>query len=110
VVMGPCFRRDDAAYGALAPRIFIDSNFKQSHLQPRLRDLAAGFARGLSERPAFWISEGAGNAGRSMRPQPRVQMKKHTSIVTTVTPEITRHSPRNGFTAYFVLSPVTMLV
>jgi hypothetical protein len=22
----------------------------------------------------------------------------------------TRHSPRNGFTAYFVLSPVTMLV
>jgi hypothetical protein len=23
---------------------------------------------------------------------------------------ITRHSPRNGFTAYFVLSPVTMLV
>jgi hypothetical protein len=45
-----------------------------------------------------------------MRPQPRVRNKKHTSIVTTVTPEITRHSPRNGFTAYFVLSPVTMLV
>ena len=36
--------------------------------------------------------------------------KKHTSIVTTVTPEITRHSPRNGFTAYFALSPVTTLV
>jgi hypothetical protein len=32
---------------------------------------------------------------------------KHTSVVTTVTPEITRHSPRNGFTAYFVLSPAT---
>ena len=32
------------------------------------------------------------------------------SIVTTVTPEITRHSPRNGFTAYFVISPVTRLV
>jgi len=31
---------------------------------------------------------------------------KHTSVVTTVTPEITRHSPRNGFTAYFVFSPV----
>jgi len=39
--MGPCFRRDDAPYGALAPRIFIDSNFKQRHLQPQLRDLAA---------------------------------------------------------------------
>ena len=25
------------------------------------------------------------------------KMKKHTSIVTAVTPEITRHSPRNGF-------------
>jgi hypothetical protein len=45
-----------------------------------------------------------------MHPQPRVQMKEHTSIVTTVTPEITRHSPRNGFTAYFALSPVTRLV
>jgi hypothetical protein len=40
-----------------------------------------------------------------MRPRPRVQSRKHTSVVTTVTPEITRHSPRNGFTAYFVLSP-----
>ncbi len=29
--------------------------------------------------------------------------------VTTVTPEITRHSPRNGFTVSFVLSPVTGL-
>jgi hypothetical protein len=37
-------------------------------------------------------------------------VKKHTSVVTTVTPEITRHSPRNGFTAYFALSPVTRLV
>jgi hypothetical protein len=36
--------------------------------------------------------------------------KKQThELVTTVTPEITRHSPRNGFTAYFALSPVTML-
>ena len=37
------------------------------------------------------------------------KIKKHTSIVTTVTPEITRHSPCNGFTAYFALSPVTRL-
>src|SRR6476659_1921412 len=33
--------------------------------------------------------------------------KWHTSVVTTVTPEIARHSPRNGFTAYIVLSPAT---
>jgi hypothetical protein len=32
---------------------------------------------------------------------------KHTSVVTTGTPEITRHSPRNGFTAYSALSPVS---
>jgi hypothetical protein len=38
------------------------------------------------------------------------EIKKHTSIVTTVTPEITRHSPRNGFTAYFALSPAIGLV
>jgi hypothetical protein len=37
-------------------------------------------------------------------------IKKHTSIVTTVTPEITRHSPRNGFNGLYVLSPVTGLV
>jgi hypothetical protein len=34
-------------------------------------------------------------------------VKWHTSVVTTVTPEITRHSPRNGFTAYAALSPAT---
>src|SRR5258707_5535004 len=63
--MDPCLRRDDAAYGAVAPRIFIDSNFKQGHLQPRLRDLAAGFARGLLKNvPPSKNSEGAGNAGR----------------------------------------------
>src|SRR5258707_1725147 len=43
-----------------------------------------------------------------MHPRPRVQwVVKHTRVVTTGTPEITRHSPRNGFTAYFVLSPAT---
>jgi hypothetical protein len=36
-------------------------------------------------------------------------VKWHTSVVTTVTPEIARHSPRNGFTAYFALFPVTRL-
>jgi hypothetical protein len=42
-----------------------------------------------------------------MRPQPGGQKKQpHQQVVTTVTPEITRHSPRNGFTVSFVLSPV----
>ena len=51
-------------------------------------------------------SEGAGNAGRPPRPRPRVQKyKKHTSIVTTVTPEIARHSPRNGFNGFLRALP-----
>ena len=51
-------------------------------------------------------SEGAGNAGRPMRPKPRVRNKtKHTSVVTTVTPEITRHSPRNGFNGFLRALP-----
>ena len=52
--------------------------------------------------------EGAGNAGRPMRPRARVQMILGTRV-SQVTPEITRHSPRNGFTVSFVLSPVTGL-
>src|SRR5229473_158030 len=40
------------------------------------------------QKPFAQKSEGAGNAGRLMHPQPRVRNKtKHTSAVTTVTPE-----------------------
>jgi len=45
-------------------------------------------------------SEGAENAGRSMRPQPRVRygvVSMHTSIHSGHT-GITRHCQRNGFT------------
>jgi hypothetical protein len=56
-------------------------------------------------------TEGAGNAGRLMRPQPRVQMgSKHTSIVTTVTPESLGIPYAMVLTAYFVLSPVSEFV
>ena len=36
-------------------------------------------------------------------------MKKAYELVTTVTPEITQHSPHSGFNGYSVLSPVTGL-
>jgi hypothetical protein len=49
-------------------------------------------------------SEGAGNAGRPVRPQPVCNGSKHT-VVTTVTPEITRHSLRNGFNGVFRALP-----
>src|SRR5260370_37762749 len=45
-----------------------------------------------------------------MRPQPRMQNKiKHTSIVTTVTPESPGIPRAMVLTVSFVLSPVTML-
>jgi hypothetical protein len=55
-------------------------------------------------------AEGAGNAGRSMRPKPRVQNKKHTSVVATVTPESPGIPYAMVLTVSFVLSPVIGLV
>jgi hypothetical protein len=55
-------------------------------------------------------TEGAGNAGRPLRPQPRVQNKKAHERIHHGHTGNTRHSPRNGFTAYIALSPVTGLV
>src|SRR5437764_2073694 len=54
-------------------------------------------------------SEGAGNAGRAMRPQPRMQNKKHTSIVTTGSPEQPGIPRAMVLTVSFALSPVTGL-
>src|SRR6201991_1724684 len=57
-------------------------------------------------------AEGAGNAGCALHPRSRVRclrIKKgaheHTGSAETL-----RHPPRNGFTAYIVLSPVSGLV
>src|SRR3981189_2360156 len=57
--------------------------------------------------PSAQENEGAGNAGRSMHPQPRVRNKKAHEHSHHGHTGFTRHSPRNGFTAYFVLSPAT---
>jgi len=43
--------------------------------------------RPFAHSDRFSGHKGAGNAGRAMRPQPRVQDKKHTSVVTTGSPE-----------------------
>ena len=76
----------------------------------QLRDLAASSARVLICNPASEF-RGCRECRAHHAPQPRMQNKiEHTSIVTTVTPEIVRHSLRNGFNAYIALSPVTGLV
>jgi len=53
--------------------------------------------------------EGAGNAGRPPRPQPRVQNKKAHEHSHHGHTGITRHSPHNGLAAYIALSPATGL-
>jgi hypothetical protein len=63
------------------------------------------FARVLLFCPAL-ERKGAGNAGRSMRPQSGGPKKTgHTSVVTTVTSE-SPDIPRTMVYGYFVLSPV----
>src|SRR3954465_10165376 len=54
--------------------------------------------------------EGAGNAGRPLRPQPRVQNNKAHEQVTTVTPERPGIPYAMVLTVSFVLSRVTGLV
>jgi hypothetical protein len=66
---------------------------------------------GQKQVPGEWMTQKGIDSSRPVTEEAsRAERTKHTSIVTTVTPEITRHSPRNGFTAYIVLSPVTTLV
>src|SRR5204863_2617207 len=50
-------------------------------------------------------SEGAGNAGRAMRPQPRMQNKKAYEHSHHGHTRYTRHSPRNGFNGFLRTLP-----
>ena len=52
-------------------------------------------------------TEGAGNAGCTLHPRSRVQSAQRNAHEHTGTDGAFRHSLRNGFTAYFVLSPAT---
>jgi hypothetical protein len=81
-----------------------DSIFIQQ--QPRFRDLAECFFARYSFISRPLRIEGARNAGRPMRPRSRVQDVIESAHEHTGHTGITRHSPRNGFTDYTVLSPV----
>jgi hypothetical protein len=72
----------------------------------RLRDLAGACAPSfaLTSRPLR--IEGAGNAGRPMRPIAACAIVENKSHALAGHTGITRHSPRNGFNEYSVLSPV----
>src|SRR5713226_1745870 len=73
------------------------------------------FAPRDAKRPSrvfiFRPNEGVGNAGCPLHPRPRVHfVLVERTRVTTSTPESPGIPARNGFTTYFVLSPVTGLV
>src|SRR5579863_1882386 len=64
----------------------------------------------IDQTRAFSKSEGAGNAGRSDSARSLVcEIKKHTSVVTTVTPESPGIPRAMVLTAYIALSPGTGL-
>jgi hypothetical protein len=74
-----------------------------------LRDPAAQCVRAVDE--CFAPLEGVGNAGCPLHPRSRVHVVAvERTRVTTSTPESPGIPARNGFTAYFELSPVTGLV
>src|ERR1700716_2465382 len=50
-------------------------------------------------------TEGVGNAGCPMHPQPRMQSRKHTSVVTTGPPEKPGIPARNGFNGFLRALP-----
>jgi hypothetical protein len=68
------------------------------------------FARVLQKLSCRSVNRGRRECRALNAPAASCVKKQTHELVTTVTPEITRHSPRNGFTAYFALSPVTRLV
>jgi hypothetical protein len=96
VVMGPRFRRGrHRMYGARSERTTTASNFKQQ-ATPR-----GAVAPGrVKETSRSHKSEGAGNAGCRLHPQPRVQCRKHTSLHHRFS-QTTPHSLRNGFNGLF---------
>ena len=87
----------------LAANNMSDSKFQIGRTCIRIP--AARFRPGCRiDRPRKF--EGAGKAGCRPHPQPRMQMKKAYERSHYRFSQSVRLSPRNGFTAYFVISPV----
>src|SRR2546430_11794115 len=64
---------------------------------------------GQKQVPGEWMTQKGIDSSRPVTEASRAKVIKHTSIVTTGSDGLTRHSPRNGLTAYFALSSVTTL-
>jgi len=108
--MGPGSRPGRREIVASAPYISFTGLKSQTALQTYLRDLAASSARGLpgTSCPQTWRAQGRPGARCTRGLVCNVHLKKsaheHTGSAETLRPSL-----RDGFTAYFVLSPVTGL-
>ena len=85
---------------------FVAALLAMTSIQIRLRIPAARRARVVQNRSPR-NQRAQGMPGAHCTHSLACNVKWHTSVFTTGTPEITRHSPRNGFTAYTALSPAT---
>src|ERR1700688_2282997 len=86
----------------------ISTLLQRCHSRTRLRDLAACFARVLLETSRPLNNEGAGNAGRPMRPiAAGAMVVVESTRVSQVTPESPGIPRAMVLTASFVLSPGT---
>jgi hypothetical protein len=86
--LAPALNREAAAYGSLLSQGRQAGLSIQFFKQPQLRDLAAGYARVLLRNSHPLQSEGAGNAGRPMRPIAACAMiVVERTRVSQVTPE-----------------------
>src|SRR5260221_12225861 len=84
-------------------------NFQTAKTKPNMLSRPRGAMR-PSRAFSFRPKEGVGNAGCPLHPRSRVHLVVvERTRVTTSTPESPGIPARNGFTAYFVLSPVTGL-
>jgi hypothetical protein len=100
----------DGGHGARAPFAHACGvDFKRRHLRTYFRDLAAGLRDVYPDRLALERSEGAGNAGCPMHPQPRVRFVVGvcTRVFTAEAPETSGIPHAMVLTAYIALSPGT---
>jgi hypothetical protein len=92
-------------------RAFKQPEFSNSQIETHHRILAARCVRGLRNNCAIRKSEGAGNAGCPMHPQPRVRLVVLvcTRVFTAEAPETSGIPHAMVLTAYIALSPGTGL-
>ena len=94
--------------GGWRSRVILRFNC-QTALRVCARIPAARFRPGSANSLSLSRKRAQGKPGANCTRSLVCESEKHTSVVTTGSARTTRLSPRNGFTACFVLSPVSGL-